>query len=225
MINYKVQDQNNKACPFNDHQQYCMVVQKPLVNSMRKIASHLAQNKYQGAVGVILCYGEYGYQSKNLPYSNFLSLCNILADEGSAVVVLSDSPFLVNYLKLLSVFIFPLASFCNTIKSTLTFVQNDLPPVNMPGIAGLRHITFDAEDLQLVHEYIAEHELHNHKIQKIIELRQDDKKFFDSATQLDHDIKCELREQFYKGQQVTWISLDADDAITRKEESEIMKGV
>ena len=225
----EVQDQNNMACPFNDHQQYCTVVRKPLVNSMRKIASHLAQSKCQGAVGVILCYGEYGYQSENLPYSNFLSdlkhLCNILADEGSAVVVLSDSPFLVKYLKPLSVFIFPLAAFCNRIKSTLTFVQNDLPPVNMPGLAGLQHITFDEEDLELVHEYIAEHELHNHKMQKMIELRQDDTKVLDSATQLDHDIKCELRERFYKGQQVTWISLDADDAITRKEESEIMKGV
>ena len=225
----EVQDQNSKACPFNDHQQYCRVVRKPLVNSMRKIASYLTQNKCQGAIGVVLCYGDYGYQSENLPYSNFLSdlkhLCDILLDEGSSVIVLSDSPFLVRYLKPLPVYIIPLVFFCNTIKSKLTFVHDELPPINMPSLIGLRQVTFNEEDLELVHEYIAEHELHRHKVQKMIELQQGDKKISDTATKIDHDIKCELRERFYKGQQVTWISLDADDAITRREESEIMKGL
>ena len=225
----EVQDQSDKACPFNDYQQYCSVVRTPLVNSMRKIASHLAQNRCQGGVAVVLCYGDYGSQSKYLPHGNFLHdlkhLCNILADEGSSVIVLSDSPFLVRYFDPLPVFIFPLSLFCNTIKSKLTFAQDELHPVIMPSLAGQLPITFNEEDFELVHEHIAEHELHHHRIQKMIEMQQQDKKVYDTTTTIDHEIKCELRERFYKGQRVSWISLDADDAITRREENEIMKSV
>ena len=221
------QNKSNEACPFSNHQQYRLIVRKPLVASMRKITSTITQNKTQGAVSVVLCYGDYGYKSERLPHENFLDdlrhLCNNLADDGGYVVVLSDSVFLAEYLKPLPVFIFPLKVFCKTIQEKLTFGQGELSPLNMPSLAGLRRISFDAEDFDLIHECVAEHELYQYRVQKLIELQQQNEIVSDTVVR--SGIQYELRENFYKGQTVTWISLDADHAITRREESEITNSI
>ena len=223
----ELQDLSNEACPLKNHQEYCLVVRKPLSSSMRKIISHITQTSLQGIVSVVLCYGDYGYKSENLPYENFLNdlrhLCNNLSDEGDHVIVLSDSLFLMEYLHPLPVFIFPLVLFCKIIKSKLTFGQDKIPSFNMPSSTGLRHVTFDEEDFELVHEHIAKHELYKHRVQNIIELQLQNKNI--SETMVTIDIQYKLRENFYKGQTVTWISLDADHAITRREESEITNSI
>ena len=92
----------------------------------------------------------------------------------------------------------------------------------MPSFVGLRPIIFDEEDYNLVHEYIAEHEYHEYLVQKKIELKG--KKKISDLT-LRSSINHELRKRFYKGQRVTWISLNADHAITRREESEITSSI
>ena len=104
------------------------------------------------------------------------------------------------------------------VQNKLSFGQSDLPSINMPSFVGLRPIIFDEEDFDLVHEYIAEHEFHEYRVHKKIEL-QGKKSISDSM--LRGSIYHKLRERFYKGQRVTWISLNADHAITRREESEI----
>ena len=223
----ELQDQSNEACPLNNHQQYCLVVRKPLSASMRKIISHITENSLQGTVSVVLCYGDYGYKSESLPYGNFLNdlrhLCNNLSDEGGHVIILSDSLFLKEYLSPLPVFIFPLVLFCKTIKSKLTFGQDKIPAFNMPSFTGLRRITFDEEDFELVHEHIAKHELYKLRVQKIIELQQQNENV--SETMVTISIQHELRENFYKGQTITWISLEADHAIVRREEHEITSSI
>lgn len=223
----ELQNLSNEACPLKNHQQYCLVVRKPLSVSMRKIISHITQNSLQGTVSVVLCYGDYGCKSESLPYDNFLNdlrhLCNNLSDEGGHVVILSDSVFLKEYLNPLPVFIFPLVLFCKTIKSRLTFGQDKIPSFNMPSSTGPRRITFDEEDFELVHEHIAKHELYKLRVQKIIELQQQSKNV--SETMVTISTQHELRENFYKGQTVTWISLEADHAIIRREENEITSSI
>ena len=223
----ELQNQSNEACPLNNHQQYCLVVRKPLSASMRKIISHITENSLQGTVSVVLCYGDYGYKSESLPYDNFLNdlrhLCNNLSDEGGHVIILSDSLFLKEYLIPLPVFIFPLVLLCKTIKNKLTFGQDKIPAFNIPSSTGLRRITFDEEDFELVHEHIAKHELYKLRVQKIIELQQQNENVFETMVTI--SIQHELRENFYKGQTVTWISLEADHAIIRREEHEITSSI
>ena len=214
-------NETDKACPLEDYDQYYLKVQTPLVVALRKIASHIKSNS-QGAVSVILCYGDYAYENKS-PYKNFLSdlkcLCSDLKITGGYVIVLSDNHFLVKYLHPFPVLVFPLDILCEMVQNKLSFGQGDLPPINMPSFVGLRPIIFDEEDFDLVHEFIAEHELHEYQVQKKIEL----KSISDST--LRSSIYHELRERFYKGQRVTWISLNADHAITRREESEITSSI
>ena len=155
--------------------------------------------------------------------SDLRYLCGELTIAGGYIIVLSDSLFLVKYFEPLPVLIFPLDIFCKMIRNKLTFGQGDLPPINMPTSVGLRPITFEEEDFELIHEYIAEHEFYEHQVQKIIELRQQEKDLSESTIR--SSIYYELRECFYKGQRVTWISLNADHAITRREEKEITKSI
>ena len=217
-------NETDKACPLEDYEQYFSRVQTPLIVALRKIASHI-KNSSQGTVSVVLCYGNYANEGK-LPYKNFLSdlkyLCGDLKVTGGCVIVLSDNPFLVKYFDPFPVLVFPLDIFCEMIQHKLSFGQDDLPSINMPSFVGLRPIIFDEEDFNLVHEYIAEHEYHEYLVQKKIELKGK-KKISDST--LRSSINHELRERFYKGQRVTWISLNADHAITRREESEITSSI
>ena len=219
-------NKSNEACPLNDYQLYQAVVRKPLIAAMRKIVNHITQNSSQGTVSVILCYGSYARDEK-LPYKNFLSdlryLCGELTVAGGHVIVLSDSLFLVKYFEPLPVLIFPLDIFCKMIRNKLTFGQGDLPPINMPTSVGLQPVTFEEEDFELIHEHIAEHEFYKHQVQEIIELRQQEKHISDSTIR--SGIYYDLRERFYKGQRVTWISLNADHAITRREEKEITRSI
>ena len=217
-------NETDKACPLEDYEQYFSRVQTPLVVALQKIASHIKSSS-QGAVSVVLCYGNYACQSK-LPYKEFLSdlkcLCSDLKVAGGYVIVLSDNLFLVQYLHPFPVLIFPLEIFCEMVQHILSFGQGDLHPINMPSFVGLRPIIFDEEDFNLVHEYIAEHEFHEYRVQKKIELKG--KKTISEST-LRSSIYRELRERFYKGQRVTWISLNADHAITRREEGDITRSV
>ena len=218
------QNESDKACPLDDYEDYFLQVQTPLIVALRKIASHIKSNS-QGAVSVVLCYGSYACES-NIPYQNFLSdlkcLCSDLKVTGGHVIILSDNPFLVKYLDPFPVLIFPLEIFCEMVQNKLSFGQSDLPSINMPSFVGLRPIIFDEEDFNLVHEYIAEHEFHEYRVHKKIELKG--KKSI-SDSMLRGSIYHELRERFYKGQRVTWISLNADHAITRREESEITSSI
>lgn len=176
------QNKSDEACPLSSYEQYCSVVKNPLIHSLRKIFSHVTQNSTHGAVSVVLCYGSYAYENEKLPYENFLPdlkyLCGELSFAGGHVIVLSDSLYLVEYLKPFSVLVFPLDIFCKMIQSKLTLGQNELPPVNMPSYVGLRPVHFDEEDFELVHDHIAEHELHIHRVQKIIEFQQQEKNNF-----------------------------------------------
>ena len=220
-------NKSNEACPLNDCKLYQAVVLKPLIAAMRKIVNHITQNSSQGTVSVILCYGSYARDHEKLPYKNFLSdlryLCGELTIAGGHVIVLSDSLYLVKFLEPQPVLIFPLEIFCKMIQNKLTFGQGNLPPVNMPTSVGLRPVTFEEEDFELIHEHIAEHEFYKHQVQEIIELRQQEKQISDSTIR--SGIYYDLRKRFYKGQRVTWISLNADHAITRREEKEITRSI
>ena len=220
----QIQNQTNKACPFNDYNQYYLEVHKPLIDATTIIANHLNENSSQGAVSVVLFYGSYACESEKLPYKNFLSdlrhLCNDLKMAGGHVVILSDSLFLVEYMQPLPVLVFPLDIFCKMVRDKLAFGQNELPPVNMPSSVGLLPITFDEEDFELVHEHIDKHEFFRFEAQRKIELQQHVEDEEQTLSEFG-SIQDELREKFYKGQKVTWISLSADHAITRREEREI----
>ena len=222
------QDASDDGCPLADYEEYCSVVHNPLVVAMRKIVSHITQHSSQGAVSVVLCYGSYAYENKRLPYKNFLSdlryLCGELSVASGHVIILSDSPSLVKYFEPLRVLIFPLDVLCKMLQSKLAFGQDELPPVRMPTSVGFRQVIFEEEDFDLIHEHIAEHEFYKHQVQKKIELRQQSKKVF-SDLDIRSSIYDELKERFYKGQKVTWISLNADHAITRREESEITRSI
>ena len=220
------QNQDNIDCPHTSYQQHCTEVQKPVIIAMRKIASHITQNHIKGAVSLVLCYGSYAHENERLPYflSDLKCLCDELLREGGNIVVLSDSLSLVQHLKPLPVLIFPLDTLCYMIQKKLTFGQNELHPINMPGPDGNLHsITFDEEDFELIHEHIAEHELRKHRVEKIIELQQCKEKISDTIVR--SNILYHLRENFYKGQRVTWNSLSAEHAITRREENEITKAI
>ena len=216
-------NETDKACPLRDYEKYFSQVQTPFVAALRKIASHI-KSISQGAVSVILCYGSYACEGE-LPYQNFLSdlkcLCSDLKITGGHVVVLSDNPFLVKYFAPFPVLIFPLEILCEMIQNKLSFGQRDLSPLNMPSFVGLRPIIFDEEDFDLVHVHIAEHEFYEYQVQKKIVLQGE--KISDST--LRSSIYHDLREKFYKGQRVTWISLNEDHAITRREESQITSSI
>lgn len=222
----QIQNQTNKACPFNDYERYYVEVHKPLIDATAIIAKSLNQKNSLGVVSVVLCYGSYACESEKLPYKNYLSdlrhLCNDLKVAGGHVVVLSDSLSLVEFMKPLPVLLFPLDIFCKMVQDKLAFGQNKLPPVNMPSSVGLRPITFDEEDFELVHEHIDKHELFRFEAQRKIELQQQDDVEDEEQLSLEFgSIQDELRIRFYKGQKVTWISLNADHAITRREEKDI----
>ena len=224
----EVDNKTNEACPLNDYHLYYTRIQKPLITAMRKITTYIAQNKSQGVVSVILCYGSYAFESKRLPYEYFFSdlkcLCGELKYSDGHVIVLSDNLHLENILKPFPVFIFPLDKFCKMIQNKLHVEQDNSLPINMPSLINkeriLRSITFDEEDFELIHEHIAEHEILKLLAQEKIDLQQQNKT--DSDDTLRDKIKYKLRENLYKGDQVTWISLDADHTITRREEDKII---
>jgi len=224
----EVHNETNKACHFENYDLYYEQVQKPLITAMKKIATCVAQNKSQGAVSVILCYGIYACENEKLPYESYLSdlkqLCDDLKFYGGNVIVLSDNLHLKSTLKPLPVFNFPLDVFCKMIQDKLHVGQDNSFPVRMPSLIGqsrvLRSITFDEEDFELIHEHIAEHEILKLQAQEKIDLRQKDKSVSDGTVRI--DIKYKLRENFYKGDRVTWISLNADHTITRREEDKII---
>ena len=223
----EVHNKTNKACNFKNYNQYYEQIQKPLITAMRKITTCIVQNKSQGAVSVILCYGSYACESHKLPYKNYFTdlkyLCGELKHSGSHVIVLSDNSYLEDILQPFPVFKFPLDVFCKMIHDKLYVAQDDSLPVNMPSFMcksrRLRAITFDEEDFELIHEFIAEHEILRLVGQEKIEFRQQKKVVSDDT--LKNDIKYKLRENFYKGDRVTWISLDKDHTITRREENKI----
>ena len=206
-------NETDKACPIGDYDQFFLRVQTSLVVALRKIASCIKSSS-QGMVSVVLCYGNYASEGK-LPYKNFLSdlkyLCGDLKLTGGYVIVLTDNPFLIQCLDPYPILVFPLDILCEMIRHKLSFGQDDLPSINMPSYVGLRPIIFDEEDFDLVHEYIAVHEYHEYLVQKKIELKGNKSEISDST--LRSSINHELREKFYKGQRVTWISLNADHAI------------
>ena len=224
----EVHNKTNEACHFENYDRYYTQIQKPLVTAMRKITTHIVQNKYQGAVSVVFCYGHYAYESQKLPYKNYFSdlkyLCGELKLSGSHVIVLSDNLHLEDILKPFPVFIFPLDSFCKMIQDKLHMEQGNSLAVKMPSLIGekriLRSITFDEEDFELIHEYIAEGEMLKLLAQEKIHFRQKNEVVSDNI--IKSDIKYKLRENLYKGGQVTWISLNADHTITRREEDKII---
>ena len=223
----EVHNKTNKACHFEDYDLYYKQVQKPLITTMRKITTCIVQNKSQGAVSVILCYGSYACESKKLPYKNYFSdikyLCGELKHSGSHVIVLSDNSYLEDILEPFPVFKFPLDVFCKMIQDKLHVAQDDSLPVKMPSLICkariLRSITFDEEDFELIHEHIADYEILKLLGQEKIDFRQRNECVSDDT--LKNTIKYKLRENLYKGDRVTWISLNADHTITRREEDKI----
>lgn len=224
----EVHNKTNEACHFENYDLYYTQIQKPLITAMRKITTYIVQNKSQGVVSVILCYGHYACESEKLPYKNYFSdlkyLCGELKHSGSHVIVLSDNLYLADILEPFPVFIFPLDAFCKVIRDKLHVGQDNLLLTNMPSLIVktrmLRPISFDEEDFELIHEHIAEHEILKLLAQEKIHLRQQNKTVSDDILKI--DIKYKLRENFYKGDRVTWISLNADHTITRREEEKII---
>ena len=223
----EVGNKTNKACHFENYDLYYKQVQKPLITAMRKITTCIVQNKSQGAVSVILCYGSYACESKKLPYKDYYSdlkyLCGELKHSGSHVIVLSDNSHLEDILKPFPVLKFPLDAFCKMIQDKLHVAQDNSLPVNMPSFMCktrmLRSINFDEEDFELIHEHIAEYEILKLLAQEKIDFRQRNEIVSDDT--LRNTIKYKLRENLYKGDRVTWISLNADHTITRREENNI----
>ena len=226
----EVHNKTNEACPLNDYTRYYTQIQKPLIAAMRKVTAYIAQNKSEGVVSVILCYGSYACASERLPYENFFSdlkyLCGELKYSDGHVIILSDNLHLEEILKPFPVFIFPLDTFCKMIQDKLHVEQGNLLPVRMPSLINeeriLRPITFDEEDFELIHEHIAEHEIVKLLEQEKTHLRQQSNLKTVSDNILRSDVKYKLRENFYKGNRVTWISLNADHTITRREEDKII---
>ena len=168
-------------------------------------------------------------QIKKLPYSQFLDdfhyLCKFLLTEFENIVVLTDNAeisLLFKSIPEIKVFNIPLPIFCQAVSNLLTV--KEVPPIQLPTPYGLQEIAFVEEDFELIHKYIAEHEMHKLIFQKQTEYRQNADTISETIDEhnLTHEIVKELRAKFYKCETVSFISLDNNDTITREEESVII---
>ena len=227
-------DESHEVCPLNDYKKYIHEVQKPVFKAVRAIASSITEEKSgksEAIVNLVLCYGDFAYQSKKLPYPQFLDdflyLCKFLLMDFENVVVLTDNIEIWLLLKKLpdvKVFNIPLGIFCQVVSDLL--IVKDIPPIRLPTPFGLQEIAFVEEDFELVHKDIAEHEMRKLIFQKQTEIRQNMDTILETGVKTDeddlrHEITKELRIRFYKCETVSFISLDNNDAITREEESDI----
>ena len=228
-------DESNEVCPLNDCKKYIHEVQKPVFKAVRAIASSITEQKpgkSEAIVNLVLCYGDFAYESKKLPYPQFLDdfrhLCKSLLIEFENVVVLTDNIeicLLFKNIPDVKVFNIPLGIFCQVVSDLL--IVKDVPPIRLPTPFGLQEIAFVEEDFELVHKDIAEHEMRKFIFQKQTEIRQNMDTISETGVKIDedslrHEITKELRIKFYKCETVSFISLDNNDTITREEESDII---
>ena len=217
-------NQTDQGCPLANHEEYKTRVRTPLNGSVRDLAERISNTKSGGIISVILCYGHYACGNENMPYENFLDdlyhFCYTLEERGN-VIILTDKFYLKCYFKSLPVCIFPLDKFCEKIYSHLSIVNCDLPPITMPSLHGLEEkVDLTEEDFSLVHKHVDKYEMHRYHIQKLSANRLHEITDEHEITER-HEIYDEVRNSFYKGQTVTWISLQQDHTSNRKEESEI----
>ena len=217
-------NQTDQGCPLNNHKEYKARVRTPLNDSVRDLAGSISDTKSGGALSVILCYGHYANKHENKPYEEFLDdlnyFCCNLEDRGN-VIILTDQLFLKYYLKSLPVHIFPLDKFCEKIYSCLSIVECNLPPITMPSFHGLEEkVDIIEEDFKLVHKHVDKYEIHQYQMQKL-SANSLHKTTGECKITERHKIYDEVRDRFYKGEAVTWISLKQGHAIDRAVESEI----
>ena len=226
-------DGSNEVCPLNDHKKYIHEVQKPIFKAVCAIASRITEQKSgksEAIVNLVLCYGDFAYKSKKLPYPQFLDdflyLCKFLLMDFENIVVLTDNIEICLLFKNteIKVFNIPLDIFCQVVSDLLSV--KEIPPIKLPTPFGLQEITFVEEDFELVHKDIAEHEMRKYIFQKQTENRQNTDDISEPRAKVDehnlrHEIIKELRMKFYKCETASFISLDNNDAITREEESDI----
>ena len=212
-------NQTDQACPPCDHDNYRKLVRKPLNDTMKEIAT-LSSEKQQKVITVVFCYGEYACKTEdNIFLRNLNHLCFNLQDDGGQVIILTDSFYVQKEFEHLHVFVFPLDKFCKYVYSCLSIGEDGLPPVTVPARHGSLPVKFVEDDFELVHEHVFEHEMHEYQARKKIEL-------LSSRQQKDQvlirkEIYKEVQNNFYKGQSVTWISLNQNHAIVRSEEHEV----
>ena len=190
---------------------------------MKEIAT-FSSEKQQKVVTVVFCYGSYACKKED---DNFLvdlkHLCINLQDGGGQVIVLSDSVSLQEQFKPLPVFVFPLDKFCKNVHSCLSIGEGDLPPVKVPTEYGLLPVKFIEDDFELVHEHVFEYERHKYQIRKKLEMLSCRKQR--DIDLIRNEIYEEVQKNFYKGQAVTWISLQKSHIIVRSEEREITNNI
>ena len=228
-------DESNEVCPLNDYKKYIHEVQKPVFKAVRAIASSITEQKSgksEAIVNLVLCYGDFAYKSKKLPFPQFLDdffyLCKFLLMDFENVVVLTDNIeicLLFKNVPDVKVFNIPLGIFCQVVSDLL--IVKDVPPIRLPTQFGLQEIAFVEEDFELVHKDIAEHDMRKLIFQKQTEIRQNVDTILETGVKIDegdlrHEITKELRIRFYKCETVSFISLDNNDTITREEESDIV---
>ena len=218
-------NQTDQGCPLANHKDYKTRVRTPLNDSVRDLAESISDTKSGGIISVILCYGHFACKYENMPYEHFLDdlnyFCCSLEDRGN-VVILTDKFFLKSYLKSLPVYIFPLDKFCEKIHSYLSIVNCDLPPITMPSIHGLEEkVDVIEEDFSLVHKHIDKYEMHLYQTQKLSGANRLHERTDEHETTIRYEIYNEVRDSFYKGETVTWISLKQGHAFTRTVEPEI----
>lgn len=228
-----IRDKSNVACPLKDRKEYNLLVKKRIYTAIRAISSNITGQKSEGIVSLVLCYGNFAFKSAKLPYPEFLDdlsyFCDFLSVEVGNVVVLTDNVETCLLLKDkadIKAFNFSLANFCKVISEVLTI--KDIPPIRLPTCHGLQEVQFVEEDFVLVHEHIAEHEMLKAISQTRTKIRQNTVGFLEERAEAEecsmrHEIIKQFRVNFYKCEIVSFISLDNGDAITRKEETEIIK--
>ena len=218
-------NQTDKACPLNNYKQYKLTVRQPLNEAVKKLAKNLSVKKSGGIMSVILCFGEYACKCTNTPYEKFLHdldhLCSNLEDYGN-VIILTDNFFLKQTLDTLTVCMYPLNKFCKEVCSFFPENRDKLPPIMMPSQDGPECVeNFNEKDFELVHKSIHEYEMHTYQTQRIIKLPPTERNEISIRTEIYNEVK----ENFYKGQTVTWISLQRSHAITRTVQSKITKSI
>ena len=222
-------NQTDQGCPLANHKEYKTRVRTPLNDSVRDLAESISGTKSGGIISVILCYGHFACKHENMPYKYFLDdlnyFCCNLQDRGN-VIILTDKFYLKCYLKPLPVYIFPLDKFCEKIHSYLSIVNCDLPPITMPSIHGLEEKVdvIEEEDFTLVHKHIDKYEMHLYQTQKLSANRLHERTDKYEITER-YEIYNEVRDNFYKGETVTWISLNQGHAISRTVEPEITQSI
>ena len=213
-------NQTDKACPLSSYTQYKLTVRQPLNEAVKKLVKPLSVKKSGGIISVVLCYGEYACKCKSTPYENFLHdlnhLCCSLEGYGN-VIILTDNFFLKQYLDALTVCMIPLNKFCKEVHCFFPEKK-----VMMPGQDGAERMeNFTEKDFELVHASIYEYEMHKYQNQKNIKLPSTERNEIDIRA----EIYGEVKENFYKGQTVTWIFLKRCHAITRTVETKITRSI